>query len=49
MVSTNLRQAIDSVKGLAQLDFDILCVGHGRPLTTNARIRVQEVIEKTRN
>jgi len=49
MVSTNLRQAIDSVKGLVQLDFDILCFGHGRPLTTNARIRVQELMEKTKN
>jgi len=49
MVSTNLRQAADSVKGLAQLDFDILCFGHGRPLTTNARTKVQELIERTKN
>ncbi len=49
VVSTNLRQAIDSVKELAQLDFDILCCGHGRPLTTNARTKVQELMEKTEN
>lgn len=44
LVSTNLRQAIDSIKRLAQLDFEILCCGHGRPLTTDARIMVQELI-----
>ena len=49
MASTNLRQAADSVKELAQLDFDILCFGHGRPLTTNARTEVQELIDKTGN
>ncbi len=49
MVSTDLSQAVDSVKGLAQLDFDILCFGHGRPLTINAHTRVQEFIEKTKN
>lgn len=49
MVSTNLRQATDSVKGLAQLDFDTLCFGHGRPLTTNARTKVQELVEKTKD
>jgi len=49
MVSTNLRQATDSVKGLVQLDFDILCFGHGRPLTTNARTKVQELVEKTKD
>jgi len=49
MVSTNLRQATDSVKGLAQLDFDSICFGHGRPLTTNARTKVQELVNKTKN
>jgi len=49
MVSTNLRQAVDSVKGLAQLDFDILCFGHGRPLPTNARARVQDLVAKAKD
>ncbi len=49
MVSTNLKQAIDSVKGLTQLDFDILCFGHGRPLTTSARTKVRELMEKTKD
>ena len=48
-VSTDLRQAIDSVKGLAQLDFDVLCFGHGRPLTTNAGTKVQELVGKTKD
>ena len=46
MVSTNLRQAADSIAGLTRLDFDILCFGHGRPLTTNARPKVLELMEK---
>ncbi|MFC2017427.1 MBL fold metallo-hydrolase [Chloroflexota bacterium] len=49
MIGSDLRQAVDSVRGLAQLDFDILCVGHGWPLTMNARAKVQELIEKTKN
>ena len=49
MVSTNLKQAVDSVRGLARLDFDILCIGHGQPLVTDARTRVQELIEKTKD
>jgi len=31
----------------AQLDFDILCFGHGRPLTMNVRTKVQELVGKT--
>jgi glyoxylase-like metal-dependent hydrolase (beta-lactamase superfamily II) len=49
MVSANLRQAAESVRGLARLDFDILCFGHGRPLTTDAGTKVQELIEKTKD
>ncbi len=32
LVSSDLTQAIESVKRMSQLDFDILCFGHGRPL-----------------
>ena len=46
MVSTNRAQAIDSVKEMAQLDFDILCFGHGRPLTNGARTKLLELIGK---
>ena len=46
MVSADLGQVADSVKGLARLDFDILCFGHGQPLTMDARTKIQELIEK---
>ncbi len=48
LVSTDLPQAIDSVKRIAQLDFDILCFGHGRPLTNEASARIQDLINKHR-
>ena len=46
MVSTDLTQAVDSVKRIAQLDFDVLCFGHGRPLTKDASAKVQDLIRK---
>ena len=49
MVSTDLPQAIDSVKRIAQLDFDILCFGHGKPITTDASARVKQLIGKIDN
>ena len=45
-VSTDLTQAIDSVKRIARLDFDILCFGHGKPLTKDASAKVGELIKK---
>jgi len=45
-VSTDLAQALDSVKRLTQLDFNTLCFGHGRPLTTGALGKVRELIRK---
>ena len=46
LVSTDLSQAIDSVKRIDQLDFDALCFGHGRPLTKDAAAKVQDLIKK---
>ena len=45
-VSTNVAQAIDSIKQIAQLDFDILCFGHGNPITEDATTRVRDLIKK---
>ena len=45
MVTTNLRQAIDSVNKMAQLDFDILCFGHGSPVTKDASAKVRQLAE----
>ncbi len=49
MVSTDLAQAVDSVKRIARLDFDILCFGHGKPITKDASARVQQLIRKIDN
>ncbi len=49
MVSSDLTRVKDSVKGLIQLDFDILCSGHGRPLLADARTKVQELINKNKD
>ena len=45
-ISSNLTQAIDSVKRLAQIDFDILCCGHGKPIIGGASARVRDWIER---
>jgi len=45
-VSADLTQAIESVKRIAQLDFDILCFGHGKPLTKDALTKVRDLIKK---
>jgi len=49
MASTDLIQAIGSVRRIAQLDLDILCFGHGRPLTGDVRTKMQELIEKIKD
>ncbi|MEE8353250.1 MAG: MBL fold metallo-hydrolase [Dehalococcoidales bacterium] len=36
-ISTDLAAAADSIARMAVLDFDILCFGHGRPLTEDPR------------
>ena len=45
-VSTDLAQALNSIKQIARLDFDILCSGHGKPLTVDASVRVRELVKK---
>ena len=47
MVSTNLPQAIDSVRKMAQLEVDIICFGHGRPVTEGAQAMLAELIERS--
>jgi len=46
MVSSDLPQAIEEVKRLAQLDFDTLCCGHGRPVVGGASARVRDWIKR---
>ncbi len=45
----DLTQAANSVKEIARLDFDILCSGHGRPLTDDVRTKMQELIGKIKD
>jgi len=49
MASTDLTKAIDSVRRMAQLDFDILCFGHGWPLTGDVGTKMQDLIERTKD
>ena len=49
MASTDLTQAIDSVRRIARLDFNILCFGHGRPLSGDVHSKVQDLVERTKD
>ncbi len=49
MASTDLTQAMDSVRRIARLDFDILCFGHGRPLSGDVHSKVQDLVERTKD
>lgn len=44
-ISSNLPQAIDSIKRLGRLDFETLCCGHGRPMVGGASTRVRSWIK----
>jgi hydroxyacylglutathione hydrolase len=48
MVSTDMEEAIASVKKMAELDLQIICFGHGRPLFKDAHSRLQALIERSR-
>jgi glyoxylase-like metal-dependent hydrolase (beta-lactamase superfamily II) len=47
--STDLSQAVKSVQRLAGLDFEIICFGHGRPLTENARAKLQALAARAKD
>jgi glyoxylase-like metal-dependent hydrolase (beta-lactamase superfamily II) len=49
MISADLTQAADSARRIAQLDFDILCFGHGKPITRDASAMVKQLIRKIDN
>jgi len=42
--STDLAQTAASLEKIAPLDFNILCFGHGKPLTKDASIKVRELV-----
>jgi glyoxylase-like metal-dependent hydrolase (beta-lactamase superfamily II) len=47
MVSTDLAAAITSVKKMAELDLEIICFGHGRPLFEDAHSRLIALVERS--
>ncbi|UCB42359.1 MAG: MBL fold metallo-hydrolase [Dehalococcoidales bacterium] len=47
MVSTDLVAAVDSVKKMAELDLDIICFGHGKPLFGDAHSRLLALVERS--
>lgn len=49
MASSDLTQAMDSIKMMAQLDFNILCLGHGLPLSDDAHAKMQDLIERNKD
>jgi len=42
------RQTVESVVRLAQLDFDVVCFGHGPPLVGNASARIRALADRLR-
>ena len=49
MASSDLTQAVESVKRMVQLDFDILCLGHGLPLSDGVHAKMQDLIERNKD
>lgn len=49
MVSSNFTIALDSIKKMAQLDVDILCFGHGRPLMADVPRKMQDLVRKIKD
>jgi glyoxylase-like metal-dependent hydrolase (beta-lactamase superfamily II) len=44
--TADLAQEIDSIKRIAALDFDILCVGHGAPVMGGAHRALKDLAER---
>ncbi len=47
--SFNLTQAKDSIRKLARLDLDILCFGHGLPVSDDAQAKIRDLVERNRD
>ncbi len=46
MFNLDRPRAIESFRKLAELDFDIACIGHGKPLDKDASLEFRRVAEK---
>lgn len=49
MFNLDQAQAVESFRKLAELDFDIACLGHGKPLDKDASLAFRRVAEKLAN
>ncbi len=47
-VSTDVEVAKSSIRRMAEMDIDILCVGHGRPIMQNASVNIQALVKRMR-
>lgn len=45
-VSTNLEEAKNSIRRMAELDIEIICLGHGSPILRNAQASLQALIAR---
>ncbi len=45
VINYDTHRVKESVKLIAKLDFEILCTGHGQPITQNADISVRRLAE----
>lgn len=45
-VSTDLKKATASIRRMAELNVEILCVGHGRPILHNAGVNLRALVAK---
>ncbi|MBN2240111.1 MAG: MBL fold metallo-hydrolase [Dehalococcoidales bacterium] len=45
MVSSDIRQNLESVKKIYEYEFDTICFGHGLPLSDDVKTRIQKLIE----
>jgi len=49
MVSSDLEVALDSMEKMAQLDCNIICFGHGKPIMKNGQKMLQDLVAKQRS
>ncbi|MDD5287848.1 MAG: MBL fold metallo-hydrolase [Dehalococcoidales bacterium] len=47
--TTDLGQTISSIEKMAQLDVDVICFGHGRPIKEDAKGRLSRLAVKVKN
>jgi glyoxylase-like metal-dependent hydrolase (beta-lactamase superfamily II) len=49
MASSDLTQSVESIKKIAQLDINILCLGHGLPLFNDIHTKMIDLIDRIKD